>query len=168
MSTVVPFTPSTTATFSFQPVIGGVQYNATVTWNLYAQRYYLNLTDTGGNLVLCTAVVGSGPRLPATLTWEDNGFSGLATATTMAAHNIPVGSVANVYISQTETDFDGAWQVLATGAMTVTYPLNNPNENQPLAGMLSFPVNLVQALGNGWLLYDYATQTFEYETAPSS
>lgn len=163
MSTTVQFTPSVTSAFAFQPVIAGVQYNATVTWNLYAQRYYLNLTDTSGNLVLCTAIVGSGPRLGATLTWANSG-GGVTTATLASPHNIPVGQVANVRISQTGTSFDGNWQVLATGPNTVTYALANPNENQPLAGQLSFPVNLVQALGGGWLVYWYDTQTFEYET----
>lgn len=164
MSTTVPFTPSTTSVFGFQPVIDGVQYNATVTWNLYAQRYYLNLFDTGGNLILCTAIVGSGPRLGATLTWANVG-GGVATATTASPHNIPIGQVANVRISQTNTVFDGNWQVLSTGPTTVTYALPNPNENQPLAGQLSFPVNLVQVLGIGWLLYWYDDQMFEYETA---
>lgn len=163
MSTTVPFTPSTTSIFGFQPVIGDIQYNATVTWNLYAQRYYLNLFDTGGNLILCTAIVGSGPRLGATLTWANVG-GGVATATTASPHNIPIGQVANVRISQTNTVFDGNWQVLSTGPTKVTYALPNPNENQPLAGQLSFPVNLVQVLGIGWLLYWYDDQMFEYET----
>lgn len=164
MSTVVPFTPSTTSVFGFQPVIAGTQYSATVTWNLYAQRYYLNLYDTGGNLILCTAIVGSGPKLQATLTWESTGFTGVATVETATPHNIPVGQLANVYISQTDTGFDGAQQVLATGPTTVIYALANPNVNEPVAGQMSFPVNLVQALGAGWLIYNYADQTFEYET----
>lgn len=168
MSTLVPFTPSTSAPFTFQPIIAGTQYNATITWNAFAERYYLNLTDTSGNLVLCTAIVSSGPRLGATLTWEDTGFGGVATATTASPHNIPVGQLANVRISQTDTAYDGNWQVLATGASTVTYALVNPNETQPLAGQLSFDVNLVAPLESGWLLYHYDLQAFEYETTPSA
>lgn len=167
MSTTIQFTPSTAAPFQFKPTISSTLYTAVVTWNAFAERYYLNLYDESGDLVLCTAIVSSGPRLGATLTWEDTGFGGVATATTASAHNIPIGQLANVRISQTDTAYDGNWQVLSTGATTVTYAFANPNETQPLAGQLSFPVNLVQALGSGWLIYDYSTQTFEWETTSS-
>lgn len=167
MATTVPFTPSTTAAFTFQPIIAGVQYNAVVTWNLQGQRYYLNLYDTGGNLVLCTAVVSSGPRLGVTLSWSDDGVTGIATAETNAPHNVPVGQLANVHISQTGTIFDGTWQVLATGPSTFTYALANPDENQPVIGQLSFNVNLVASLGAGWLIYRYDEQVFEFETVAS-
>lgn len=162
MSTTIPFMPSTTSAFTFQPVINGTQYTAVVTWNIFEQRYYLNLYSTAGALVICTAVVSSGPQLGVTLTWSSQG-GGLATAVTNAPHNVPVGQVANVYISQTGTDFDGAWQVLATGPSTFTYALANPDENQPLTGQLSFNVNLVALLGAGWLIYRYASGLFEWQ-----
>lgn len=168
MSTFVQFTPSTTGPFIFQPVINGVQYNAIVTWNVHG-RYYLNLYDTSGNLLICRAIVSSGPRLGVTLTWANDGVDGLATATTNAPHNVPVGQLANISISQSGTAFDGNWQALATGPQTFTYALANPDENQPIAGQLSFNVNLVATLNlGGWLFYHYEDQVFEYQTASAS
>ena len=166
MSTKVIFTPSATRTFSFSPVINGVTYSATVTWNIQALRYYLNLYTTSGVLVLATAVVGSGPQLGSTLTWSATG-GGIATAITASAHNVPVGQLANIRISETGTAFDGNWQALATGPLTMTYALANPDENQPLSGQLSFDVNLVAPLGAGWLIYRNDGY-FEYETALSA
>jgi hypothetical protein len=167
MSTTVAFTPSTTQTFSFSPVINGVTYSATVTWNIWEQRYYVNLTTTAGVLVLSVPVVGSGLQLGVTLTWDDQA-GGVATAVTASAHNVPIGQLANIRISQTGTGFDGNWQALATGPTTLTYALSNPDENQPLSGQLGFDVNLVATLGGGWLLYRNETQSFEYETTPSA
>jgi hypothetical protein len=167
VSTQVVFTPSTTQAFSFSPVINGVTYSATVTWNIYSQRYYLNLSTTAGVLVLSVPVIGSGPQLGATLTWDDQA-GGVATVVTASAHNVPIGQLANIRISQTGTAFDGNWQALATGAMTLTYALANPDENQPLSGQLSFDVNLVAALGAGWLIYRNSGTVFEYETTPSA
>lgn len=164
MSTVIQFTPSTTAPFQFSPVIAGTQYNAVVTWNVWEERYYLNLYNTSGTLVLAVPVVATGPKLSATMTWTSAGFGGVATALTAAPHNVPVGQLANVYISQTGTAYDGAWQALATGANTMTWSLANPNQSQPLAGQLSFPLNIVAALGAGWMIFNYADMTFEFET----
>jgi hypothetical protein len=162
VSTTVQFAPSTSGPFTFQPVIGGVQYNATVTWNVFAQRYYLNLFDTSGNRVLTTAIVATGPQIAATLTWNDLG-GGIAQALTASPHNVPVGRLVNLYISQTDSSYDGAWQALATGPNTITFALSNPNESQPLGGQVNFNVNLVQSLGSGWLVYRYETQVFEFE-----
>lgn len=59
MATVFPFTPSATSPFQFQPKLDGVQYTAIVTWSLFGRRYYLNLYQLDGTLVLATAMVGS-------------------------------------------------------------------------------------------------------------
>lgn len=59
MITIVPFTPSVNTIFSFQPTLGGTQYNLYVTWNLAGQRWYLNIADLNQNLVLAEALVGS-------------------------------------------------------------------------------------------------------------
>lgn len=157
------FTPSTTTAFQFQPTLAGTQYNATVTWNLFGQRYYLNLYDLSGNLIIATAIVGTGPQLAATLTWIDTGVSGVATATCAVNHNVPLGALANMFVAGTGTAYDGAWQVLSTSATTLTYALTNPNETQPLAGTIGFQTNLVAPAGiAGFLCYLYSTQQFAY------
>lgn len=57
--TTVPFLPSPTAAFSFQPTLDGVVHTAIVTWNLFGQRYYINIYDASGELVVAKAMVGS-------------------------------------------------------------------------------------------------------------
>jgi hypothetical protein len=43
MAIIIPFNPTPTALFQFSPVLDGVTYIATTTWNIYSQRYYLNV-----------------------------------------------------------------------------------------------------------------------------
>lgn len=57
--TTFNFSPSEVAPYQFQPTLDGQVYNAVVTWNVFGQRYYLNLYDLTGALVLATAMVGS-------------------------------------------------------------------------------------------------------------
>lgn len=158
MSTQVAFTPSTLAAFTFQPTLNGQQYNATVPFNFFGTTYYLQLSDLQNNLILYREIVSSGPVLQATLAWANN----TATATTNVNHNVPVGTLANVLISETDTVYDGFFQALSTGPTTMTYTLNT-DPNQSLSCQLEFPLNLVQGyLSNCYLFYYDATQSFEY------
>lgn len=59
MTTYTNFTPSPTQNFSFNPTLDGNAYTAIVTWNVFGQRYYLNIYTTQGALIICTAIVGS-------------------------------------------------------------------------------------------------------------
>lgn len=162
MSTFVPFVPSTTSAFSFQPTLaGGITYNVVVTWNTFGQRFYINVSDLSGNLILCRALVSSGPTLQASLTWSDTTLQ--ATATTTLPHNVPVGSVAtNVTVQGTNTPFDGIQQMLSTGPNTLSYPLANPNQGAPVSGQVSFKWDLVSGPNIGPLYYHFESQMFEF------
>jgi hypothetical protein len=59
VTTYFQFTPSITQVFSFQPTLGGAEYNVTVTWSLAGQRWIMNIFTLGGNLVLTQALIGS-------------------------------------------------------------------------------------------------------------
>jgi hypothetical protein len=159
MTTLVTFMPSALAPFAFQPTINGVQYNVTVPYNEFGQRYYINVSDLAGTPIIYRSLVSSGPRLQASLSWA----SGVATATTTANLNVPVGVPVNTRIAQSNSGFDGTYQALSTGAMTLTYPLMiNPNQPVPIAGIVNFDVNLLGGLGIGSLWYHFDTQQFEY------
>lgn len=58
MTTLSPFLPTATKVFSFAPTLDGVQFNAIIAWNL-AGRWYLNLYDLNGTLILCCALISS-------------------------------------------------------------------------------------------------------------
>ena len=59
MTTIVQFNPQPTSVFRFSPVLDGITYSATVTWNVYGQRYYLNIYTVDGTLKLSIPLIGS-------------------------------------------------------------------------------------------------------------
>jgi hypothetical protein len=59
--TLIPFTPTSTAVFTFGATLDGVQYNCSVRWNLWAQRWYLFIVDVSGAPVLTRALIASPP-----------------------------------------------------------------------------------------------------------
>ena len=60
MTTFVAFTPSNTGVpFQANVTLDGNLYSLTASWNLAAQRWYLTITDTTGNLVWSGGLVGS-------------------------------------------------------------------------------------------------------------
>lgn len=160
MSTQVAFTPTTTALFSFQGQFSdGNQYIVSTPWNIVGQRYYVSVTDLAGNLIVWRALSATGPSLIASLAWNNQ----VTTAILTVPHNVPIGGLANINVSETGSGFDGNWQALSTGPMMLTYSLMmNPNEATPLTGNVNFPLNLVAGYLNASLMFDYPTQTFKF------
>lgn len=62
--TVTTFTPTASGPFAFDAMLDGQNYSCAVTWNLWAQRWYLNVYDTSANLIVCRALIAS-PSPPA-------------------------------------------------------------------------------------------------------
>jgi len=61
MTTIYPYTQSNSANFQFQPVLDGQVYNVILTWNIFGQRFYINIYDQSGNLIVCLPLIGSPP-----------------------------------------------------------------------------------------------------------
>jgi hypothetical protein len=59
MTTYITFSPSPTQPFQFSATLDGTTYNVIVTWNLAAQRWYLNIYNLNGTLFLAIARIGS-------------------------------------------------------------------------------------------------------------
>lgn len=59
--TYIPFQPSNTANFSFTATLDGDAYIVTAVWNLFSQRYYLNITDVNQNLIVLIPMISSAP-----------------------------------------------------------------------------------------------------------
>lgn len=55
----VPFNVSPSSNFQFQANFDGKSYNVRINWNLFGQRYYVNIYTLSGDLVLCLPLIGS-------------------------------------------------------------------------------------------------------------
>lgn len=175
MTTVTDFQPSATANppFQFQATLDGAQYTVSVLWNLFGNRWYISVSDLTGTLVLFRPLVGSGAKLQGVFTWAD----GTATAALTAAHNIPVGSVANVEVSDTGLSYDGFWRALAVDTITLTFQLATDPTQYGITGNVSQDVNLIggqpssyDSNGNPLTFFSstliYRTSTQQFEVSP--
>jgi hypothetical protein len=67
-NTVIAFTPTSNTVFSFTATLDGVNYTCVVTWNLWAQRWYLNIYSISPTaLVVCKALIASPDNYPINL-----------------------------------------------------------------------------------------------------
>lgn len=160
MSTFVDFAPTAGAPFQFQPTLAnGVQYIVSLPWNELGQRYFINVTDLSGNPILYRGLAATGPTLAATLAWGD----GVASANMTLPHNVPVGQLVNIRISQSNTGFDGKFQALSVAPTTLTYQLPvNPQQSLPIAGKVNFDLDLLAGIGIGSIFWHEETGQFEY------
>ena len=58
-TTFIDFTPQANQNFQFQPTLDGAVYTAIVTWNVFGERYYVNLYALDGTLIFCLPMTGS-------------------------------------------------------------------------------------------------------------
>jgi hypothetical protein len=68
MTTYINFNPSPNEPFQFQPTLDGSVYNVIVTYNLFGQRYYVNIYTLDNTLVVCLPLIGSPPGRDISLT----------------------------------------------------------------------------------------------------
>jgi len=68
INNVIQFAPTNNANFQFQATFDNSQYNVIVTWNIYAERYYINIYDINNTLILCVALIGSPLNYPISMT----------------------------------------------------------------------------------------------------
>jgi len=59
MTTLVSFTTSSTVAFQFTATLDGTVYSVICPWNIYGERYYINIYSNNGTLVMSRPIVGS-------------------------------------------------------------------------------------------------------------
>ena len=160
MTTYTSFAPSTAQAFQFQPTLDGEVYTCTVTWNLFGQRYYVNLYDLSGNLIFCLPLIGSptGTAL-LSLTWAN----GAVYAVTQVPHGYPTGAtIALTVVGTTPTAYSGLVTALVTGPTTFTYPLATNPGVCTVPGTVEFNVDMAGGyFTTSTLVFRDGTQQFE-------
>jgi hypothetical protein len=66
---IIAFSPSDVVAFQFSVPLDANVYTATVKWNLFGQRYYITISDSGGTIIFTRAMVTSPPDSDISLTW---------------------------------------------------------------------------------------------------
>lgn len=71
MTSVFPFIPSNIQVPKFNAILDNTTYTITVTWNVSAQRYYINVYTTDGTWIITTPLVSCPPaRAVNSVSWD--------------------------------------------------------------------------------------------------
>lgn len=160
MTTFINFVPSTVAPFSFQATLDGDQYNVVVTWNVFGQRFYVNVYAADGTLVVCRALVGSPTGLPVqAASWSQ----GRANLTTTSPHGYKIGTIITLTVTgMSPAAYNGTWQALITGPSTFSFPLASYPGASAAFGAASYNVDLVGGyFATSTLVFRQSSMQFE-------
>lgn len=159
VKTILPFNPSQVQAPQFTVTLDTNSYTMTVTWNLFAQRYYITLTDQSGNRILTAALVGSPVGQPVSaISWANSSV----TVTTLDPHGLPVGRVSKVTIEDcTPDEYNGTFQVLVINRQQFTYKLATDPGAATVLGAVNRNINLVPGLFASTVVYREPNRQFE-------
>lgn len=159
MTTIFNFTPSATAVFAFQPTLDGQVYNVTIPWSLFGQRYYIQVADLSGNVILFEALAGSDTGVNvSSLAWAQ----GQVTLTTSLPHGYKIGSVIDLTVSGcAPAAYNGRFECQIAGPQTLTYALaSNPGVATGF-GALTYDISLVSGYFSSTLVFRQPNMQFE-------
>lgn len=140
MTTVVDFAPSASAPFQFNPTLDGQIYSARVTWGLFSQRYFLELSALDGTLVFNQALEGS----PVGIVLQELSWSlGRITASTSGPHGYRVGTTLKLTISGVSPDgYNGTRECLVSSPTDFSYPEPVYPGSPMVLGRVDYNLNL--------------------------
>jgi hypothetical protein len=156
------FTPSLISVPTFSPTLDGTQYTCTVTWNVAAQRYYLNCFNLSGERIFTVPVVESPPALDIlAMSWDIN--TQTVQIQTRVNHGFPVGAEVLLLIENAfPSTYNGTALCLATGKDTLSYYLATNPGKATLLGDIGQLISMCAGYFNSTLIF----RTGQFEVRP--
>lgn len=159
MTTYFDFVPGRFAPFTFQPTLDGNPYNATVKWNLQAQRWYIYLDDQTGNNIFTLPLIGSLNPIPINSIEFNNGIVSVGFINQLF---YPLGSLVNItYTENTPDGYNGLYLSTVTGLSSMEFFLQNNPGSIITFGYASYNINLAGGYFNSTLIFRDQSQRFE-------
>lgn len=160
MTTITPYVQRPNVLFTFNPTLDGQIYIATVSWNVFGRRLYLNLYATDGTIIFTLPLIGS----PTGVLMQSTSYSnGRINVTTVSRHGYKVGDTIRLTIAGTTPDaYNGTVNALITGPFTFSYPAPAPLGPPSVLGVVNYNVNLAGGyFTTSTLVFREANQNFE-------
>jgi hypothetical protein len=164
MTTIIPFLPSNIFPPKFRIMLDGIDYQVVVTWNISAQRYYVNIYGLDNSWIITVPLVQTPPARPMqSITYDNLRRVIIAKMTDPTTWPVPLSSAGlltppGTIIDYTLENFDpvilnARWRSLQVDVTTFSFPLdNNPGEINIL-GTVSRYIDLVGGLFNSTFIY---------------
>lgn len=130
-----------------------------MTWNVFGQRWYVNVLDLAGNRIVTIPVIAS----PSTIylqaiSWEN----GRVASVVVAPHGLSVGATARLTVfGCSPSGYDGTFDVLASGADSFSYALAADPGVATVLGSAGYSINILAGYFASTLVFREASSTFE-------
>jgi hypothetical protein len=137
------FRPSNTVAPSFQATLDGRLCNIVMTWNVAAQRYYINIYDTNGSLIVARSLVETSQSVPLNnLSWSN----GIVTATLLTPQYWRrIGRIVEQTISNCQPDgYNGVFKCINLSATKFSYDLIANPGNIIVSGLVDRRKDMLQ------------------------
>jgi hypothetical protein len=153
MTTFYNFVVSHIRAPSFTPTLDGQQYTITITFNISAQRYYINCLTIDGQLLFSVPLVESTQPIEIeTLTWDQTNQR--VVAKTVAPHGFTIGRVMNLSIINAKPGtYNGSGFCSILSETEFVYPMI-PNPGQPFfMGAVQYLISMTKGYFQSTLVY---------------
>jgi hypothetical protein len=154
MTQILPFVTSTIAPPQFKVTLDGVQCNVTVTWNVAAQRYFINVYQVfDGSLVVAIPLVSTANGIElASLTWDQNLLAVIAVMAQPFYR--PVGQIVQYTITGCQpTVFNGLFDCMTIDQWTFSYPMATDPGQAIILGAVNRYHDMIAPWVNSTLIY---------------
>jgi hypothetical protein len=165
MTTIIPFLPSNLFVPTFNAVFDGATYSVTVTWNISAQRYYVNIYGADGTWIVTVPLVQTPPGRTITgVTWDSIRRVVTVQMVDPSSWPIPLSKAGlntspGTIVDYTLENFDPSvlnqkWRSLHINDLSFSFPLANDPGPINILGSVSRIMNMVGGI--------FITSTFAY------
>jgi hypothetical protein len=157
MTTVIPFIPSNIITPKFNVLLDNTNCTITVTWNVSAQRYYINVYSTDGTWIITTPLVSCPPaRSVNSVNWDstrrvlnvqmvDPSFWPVPLASGALA--IPSGTIIDYTLEGFQpATYNGLFRGLQIDEITFSVPMDTDPGQVVVMGNVNRLMNMVQSI----------------------
>jgi hypothetical protein len=157
MSTVIPFLPSNLVQPTFIGTFDSDQYRVTVSWNVAAQRYYINIYGQDGTWIVTVPLVQTPPARPVASVVYDN-LRRVVTVKMIDPSQWPVPLYSaevltppGIIVDYTLENFDppvlnAKWRSLHVDPITFSFPLANDPGQVHILGSVSRMIDMVEGV----------------------
>lgn len=157
MTTIIPFVPSNIRAPRISMTLDGQDCTVLITFNVSAQRYYINVYDNNNNWLLTVPLISSPPgRKIDTVVWDQ--FLGIVTVTLQNPELWPVplshegiatkpGTVIEYTLQGFQPDtYNGKFLGLHVNSTTFTIPMVNDPGHLVMMGSAHRFLNMVGSI----------------------
>ena len=157
MTTVLPFIPSNIRTPTIPMTLDGVNCNVTITFNVSAQRYYINVYDQNGDWIITVPLVSSPPGRNVQSAYYDP-FLNIVTVTMVDPSLWPVPlakeginirpglMVDYTLLGFTPDTYNGKFRCMHIDAITFTFPMPTDPGQVQILGTVNRLLNMIEPL----------------------